>query len=295
MAGLSEPIRPLPEVLEAGWSEGRLDRPQGWLRYATAGQGPPLVLCHGFIGSAENFETWVPRLAGRCRLVIPDLPGFGSSDPLPERHTSRALASEVVALTERLGVERYRLGGLCLGADVALEVLAMAPRRVEALLLHTPLLDPGMLRTAFRWQVTAGTTRGLFELVSMLGRRRWLADLYRRMAVEGNAAVDRRAAEVNFRNQVRASPRAAREWLRESLHLQFTDLLGGWTGPVAVLAAGDDRILNLARLARFCAARPNTTLDVIAAAGHGWTEEFMARQLLVLERFLDEGAAAGAA
>jgi len=273
-------------VLAAGWQENWIDRPQGRMRYVTAGSGAPLVLCHGFIGSAENFESWVPRLARHRLLVIPDLPGFGDSAPLTGRHSSRALGSEVLALLDHLQLRRYELGGLCLGASVALELLAMAPQRPERLILHTPLLDPSSVARTFRVQSRVATAPAIFEVISFLGRRRVLADFYRRVAVEGAAEVDRRAADLNFANQVRADPRAAREWLRDGLGVDFRALLEGWEGPVEVLVAADDRIVELDRLRRFCASRPQTELSVIESAGHGWDAELIRRQLDVLESFL---------
>ncbi|MGC2295291.1 MAG: alpha/beta fold hydrolase [Candidatus Dormiibacterota bacterium] len=273
-------------MLAAGWQEHWIDRPQGRMRYVTAGTGKPLVLCHGFIGSAENFETWVPRLARRRSLVIPDLPGFGDSAPLRGQHTSRALASELLALLDHLQLRHYELGGLCLGAAVALELLAMAPERPERLILHTPLLDPSSVARTFRVQSRVATAPAIFELISFLGRRRVLADFYRRVAVEGAAEVDRRAADLNFANQVRADPRAAREWLRDGLGVDFRALLDGWKGPVVVLVAADDRIVELDRLRSYCAGRPHTELSVIESAGHGWDAELIRRQLDVLERFL---------
>jgi 3-oxoadipate enol-lactonase len=291
-----ESIEPLPAAVAAGWREAFIDRPQGRLRYVMAGAGIPLVLCHGFIGSAENFESWVPRLARSRQLVIPDLPGFGSSDPLPGAHTGRALAAEVLALLDHLQLGEYELGGLCLGAAVALELLAIEPDRSRRVILHTPLLDPTSVSRSFQLQARLGTAPGLFRLISFLGRRRTLADFYRRVAVEGRTEIDRRSGDVNFANQVRADPRAAREWLQDGMRADFRPLLIGWKGPLAVLAAADDRLLDLARVEEFCARRPQTQISVISAAGHGWDAELIRRQLDVLESFLarDAPATAGA-
>jgi pimeloyl-ACP methyl ester carboxylesterase len=281
---MNQPLAPLPEAVVAGWEEHVLERPQGPLRYVLAGSGPPLVLCHGFIGSAENFESWVARLAPHRLLVMPDLPGFGGSAPLPTAHRSRALAGEVRALLDHLEIQKFEAGGLCLGAAVAMELLAAAPARVGQLLLHTPLLTPRMVNRPFRLQVRALTAPGAFDLISAIGRWRPAADLYRRVVVEGSTPADRRSADVNFENQLRASPRAAREWLREGISLDFAPLLMGWEGDIQVLAATDDRILNVELLRRFCQGRPRTELSLVEAAGHGWTPEFMSRQLEILER-----------
>ncbi len=287
-------VAPLREAAQAGWEEHFFSRPQGRMRYVLAGQGPPLVLCHGFIGSAENFESWVPVLAPGRTLVIPDLPGFGLSDPLPGQHLSRALATEVRALMDHLGFPSYEAAGLCLGAAVALELAAAEPSRVRRLLLHTPLLSPEMVTRPFRLQVELLTLPGAlpFVAISAIGRWRVAADLYRRLVVEGAVEVDVRAADVNFANQLRATPRAAREWLREATRLQFTRLLDGWPGDTAILAAADDRILDIDLLRSYCALRPHLRLDLIASAGHGWTAEFMAGQLRVLESWARAEASA---
>ncbi len=231
----------------------------------------------------------MPRLARSRSLLIPDLPGFGASAELPGRHSSRALAAEVRAVLDQLGVGEFELGGLCLGCSVALELLDQAPRRVRRLLLHTPFLEPRGVPPGVRLQVRVSTLPGALEAIAYLGRRRWLADLYRRLLVEGDAAVDRRSADVNFLNQLRARPRAAREWLRDGTRRDFTPLLDGWPGPLEVVAAADDRLLDQARLSAYCERRPGTRLALIASAGHGWDRELIRRQLDELERFLDGG------
>jgi hypothetical protein len=58
----------------------------------------------------------------------------------------------------------------------------------------------------------------------------------------------------------------------------------GWDGVIHVLAAADDRILNAELLRRFCQGRRRTELGLVEAAGHGWTPEFMSRQLEILEQ-----------
>ena len=53
------------------------------------GSGPPLVVFHGWNGSKHNVLRWLPALAPRFRVIVPDLPGCNSLPPLPERHTTR--------------------------------------------------------------------------------------------------------------------------------------------------------------------------------------------------------------
>lgn len=285
------PAPPLaPGLTGLGATERVLQRPQGGLRYLVVGSGPALVLCHGFLGSAENFETWLPALAARRRLLIPDLPGFGASAPLPGRHTAAQLAREVAAVADAEGAATYDLGGLCLGASVALALHRLDPPAARSLILHTPLLHPSVVRRRFHRQVAVFTAPGVFAAIARVARSRLVSDLYKRWVVEGSGPVDARSAQVNFDNQRRASPRAAREWLRDGLAHDFRGDLARFPHRVLLLVAADDRIVDVPALVRLTARRPQTEFRVIASAGHGWIPEFITAQVAALTAFLDADA-----
>lgn len=255
------------------------------LRFLTGGDGPPLVLCHGFMGSAENFAGWFPALLPIRRLVVPDLPGFGASDPLPGPHTADALADAVAALCDRLGVERFDLAGLCLGGSVAQGLLVRRPASIRRLVVHTPLLAPHIVRRRFRLQVSLATTVGLYGLAVWLSRQRVVSDVYKRFVVEG-PDVDSEAARVNFENQRRAHPRATREWIRDGLARDDVAALARRSGPTLLLAAANDRIVDVAALRSLVGSLPAVRLEVIDGAGHGWNDAFVRAQVDCLTRFL---------
>jgi pimeloyl-ACP methyl ester carboxylesterase len=256
------------------------------LRYVIGGSGEPLVLLHGFLGSAENFETWFDELSARRTLIVPDLPGFGDSDPLRVAHTAEALAGAVEPLLRDLGVERFDLGGLCLGASPALVMAQRHAGRVGRLVLHTPLLDPSLVRRRFHLQAGAMTAPGVFNGFLWLSRRRVVSDLYKRLMVEGDG-VDRAAADMNFRNQTRANPRATREWLRDGLRRRDVGLLERRADPTLVLLAAGDRIVDVDGVRALTRRLPCVQFECVAEAGHGWNAEFVRRQLAVLGAFLD--------
>lgn len=259
------------------------------VRYLTGGDGPPLVLCHGFLGSAENFETWFDELVRIRTLVIPDLPGCGSSSPLHQtRHTAGALAAAVEAVCADAGVERYDLGGLCLGASVAMAMVRRNPGSVQRLLLHTPLLAPSLVRRRFHLQIRAFMAPGIFPTISWLSRQRLVSDLYKRVMVEG-ANVDNSAAEMNFRNQLRADPRALREWILHGLARNDVALLREAQSSALIIVASDDRIVDVPLLRTSVQAMDHVQLVTIADAGHGWTEGYVRRQLELISAFLMDG------
>src|SRR5919108_5953161 len=65
------------------------------------GAGKPLVLVHGLGGAAVNFTELAPLLARRRRVLVPNLPGHGGSEPLPEMRDLGSYADHVAALAER--------------------------------------------------------------------------------------------------------------------------------------------------------------------------------------------------
>lgn len=256
------------------------------IRYLVGGAGPPLVLCHGFLGSAENFETWFDELATMRTLVIPDLPGCGASDPLRgARHSAGALAAAVEAVCHDAAVERYDLGGLCLGSSVAMAMLKRRPAAVDRLLLHTPLLAPRLVRRRFHLQVRLFMAPGIFPAISWLSRQRLVSDLYKRLLVEGDN-VDSSAAEMNFRNQLRADPRALREWILHGLVRDDVAALRDCGVDVLIIVAADDSIVDVPLLRGTVQSMGHVRLGLVEDAGHGWTESYVRRQLDLIGAFL---------
>lgn len=116
-------------VLLAGLEERLYERRGALIRTFEGGEGPPLLLVHGFGGAAWNFTELAPLLPGR-RLIIPDLPGHGASSPLP----APTLAGFADVLAEILDGPTDVLGH-SLGGVVALRLAERHPSLVRRLVL----------------------------------------------------------------------------------------------------------------------------------------------------------------
>src|SRR5256885_13547323 len=68
------------------------------LRYLVAGEGETLVLVHGLGGSAANWLALAPLLLPGRRVLVPELPGHGGSDPLPAAASLNAYADPIAGL-----------------------------------------------------------------------------------------------------------------------------------------------------------------------------------------------------
>ncbi|KNG95287.1 alpha/beta fold hydrolase [Pseudaestuariivita atlantica] len=116
----------------AGFDTGR----QGGLAYAAGGEGPPLVLLHGFPQTHAMWAHIAPILALTHRVICPDLPGYGDSDtPGLEGASFRAMGQAVLGLLDHLGVERFALVGHDRGGRVAHRLCLDAPDRVDRVAL----------------------------------------------------------------------------------------------------------------------------------------------------------------
>jgi pimeloyl-ACP methyl ester carboxylesterase len=96
---------------------------------------PPLVLVHGLGGTIENWRALAPPLAGRHRVVVPDLPGHGHSQALPEARNVDALAEAVLAIVDADGARDAVWIGHSLGGVVGLRAAVLRPDAVRGLVL----------------------------------------------------------------------------------------------------------------------------------------------------------------
>jgi pimeloyl-ACP methyl ester carboxylesterase len=262
-----------------------IDVGQRRVRYLDQGSGHPLLLCHGFIGSLENFHSWSPAFSGYRRVLIPDLPGCGETPAGEPPFTVASHAEFLRAFADRLGLKEHDVGGICLGATVALEYASRVRERIARLVLHTPIYSPQTLRVAFKRQVRAFTSRPIFWAVDRLRRNRVVSDLYKRFLVEG-PGVDPYDAQLNFENQQRADGRAARQWLRDGITRDYREFLSGWRKPALVVVAADDRTVDVDAIRNLKELMPQSQIRVIESAGHGWTPTLIAAQVEAISAFL---------
>jgi pimeloyl-ACP methyl ester carboxylesterase len=104
------------------------------LNYQEAGTGTPLVLLHGFPLDSRTWREQVAALSDRCRVIAPDLRGFGQSKS-NDAFTMESLADDVHALLADLEALPCVLGGLSMGGYVALAYAKKYPADLRGLAL----------------------------------------------------------------------------------------------------------------------------------------------------------------
>jgi pimeloyl-ACP methyl ester carboxylesterase len=106
------------------------------LYYKTCGQGPPLLLLHRFFGTGTfSWGRFIPTLAAKYRLIVPDLRGHGRSTNPSGEFTHRQSASDMFALLDSLGLQQVKAMGISSGGMTLLHMATQQPSRIEAMVL----------------------------------------------------------------------------------------------------------------------------------------------------------------
>lgn len=144
-AGGADQPRPTPTTATAAASSGRVPVKGVDYYYEVRGQGQPLLLLHGGLGSGDMFGPAVPALtAGGRQVITIDLQGHGRT-PLGNRPIRcESIADDVAAVLAKLGRTKLDVLGYSFGACVALRLGVQHPDRVRQLVLvSTPYADDG--------------------------------------------------------------------------------------------------------------------------------------------------------
>src|SRR5216683_5469728 len=122
------------------------------LYYETHGEGRPLILLHGGLGSGEMFGPVIPALAAGHQVIAVDLQGHGRTADIDRPIDVRLMADDIAALIDHLGLEKPDLVGYSLGGGVALHTAAKYPAKVRRLVAVSANIRPDAIYAEMRVQ-----------------------------------------------------------------------------------------------------------------------------------------------
>jgi 3-oxoadipate enol-lactonase len=221
-------------------------------------EGAPAVVLSGSLGT--SFDLWAPQLEalhGRFRVLRYDHRGHGGSEVPPGPYSVPALATDVLALLDELGLERVSFCGLSLGGIVGMLLAAEHPDRIERLVLACTA--PRFLDEA-TWRERAALVRreGPAAVADGTLTRWFTAPFHER----------RPDAVQRIREQLVATPREGYAGCCEALAAwDFNSRLGSIRVPTLVIAGSDDPSVTAAAAERLAGAL-GAPLTVVAAAAH---------------------------
>lgn len=233
------------------------------LVFDDVGEGLPVVLLHGFPLSRQMWRPQAEVLTkAGYRVITPDLPGFGASQPLAGPAGMEAYADAVIALLDELGIDRAVVGGMSMGGYVLLNLVERYPQRLlAALYLVTRAAADDAPGKARRGDL-AGAVRG--------GDREVVPEAFEKLLFAPETPKKRPELVAAVRQWMDA---AAPEGVVGGLlamrdRKDYLDLLSTFALPSLVIGATEDAAVPPAHAEALAAGLPDADLHIIPRAGH---------------------------
>jgi pimeloyl-ACP methyl ester carboxylesterase len=239
--------------------------------------GTPVLMLHGIGGNAQSCAAAARELSGHGHPAYSwDAPGYGESADLAEG-TDHAAA--VVAVLDKLGLEKVHLFGTSWGGVIAAQVADRAPHRVASLVLADSTRGSGTDPQAAAAMLARSTE------LEELGPREFAARRAPRL-VAPHCHPEVTTMVFEQMTQVRLSGYTAAAQMMAAT--DNTDLLARLTVPTLVLVGEDDVVTGVAESERLAALVPGARLTVVPGAGHCAVTERPAAVAGVLREFWAE-------
>ena len=256
------------------------------VRYVDVGEGPVVVMLHGFASSLETWDVLLPELSRTHRVIALDLKGFGWTDRPDGDYSPDAQAKLVLALLDARGVDRAAVVAHSWGTSVALAMALRAPTRVTRLALYDAWVYEEQLPTFFLWSrsdVVGEVLVGLYYN-ERPDERLEAAFFDKRYLTEGLVEAVERSLD---RPGTRAAALAA---IRDQRFSELQPRYHTIGVPTLLLWGREDGVTTLENGERLLRDLPNATMKVYPRCGHFPMIEAAAQSNRDLEAFLGEGA-----
>ncbi|MGO9985890.1 MAG: alpha/beta fold hydrolase [Rhodomicrobium sp.] len=246
----------------------------------------PIVLLHGTGSSLYAWEGWVQALKNERRVIRFDLPGFGLTGPSPNGvYTIASDVSVVVAVLDKLGIERCVLGGNSLGGTISWRTALAYPSRVEKLILvdsggypQHSISQPIGFRLA--------RTPGVSWLLQNTLPRFLVEQGYRNVFGDPDKVTPEMVDRSVELTQREGNRRALLERLRQSSSGTYAQRISELKLPALILWGGKDRLIPPSNAQRFHRDIAGSILVIFDDLGHAPEEEDPAKTVAAVKQFL---------
>lgn len=233
------------------------------MAYDDSGNGPPLLLIHGFPLCRRMWRPQMNKLplAG-WRVIAPDLRGFGDSDAPDGPYSMEIFADDVIGLMDHLAIEKAVIGGMSMGGYVLFNLLERYPERVRgALFITTRANADDEAGRARRLQLATDVRKYGPQVV---------ADAFEQVLFAPGTPAERPklVEEVCGWMVGNDSRGLAGGLLAMRERKDYTQLLGSFRVPAMAIAAEEDQAAPPAALGIIAAGIPGCRLCTVPAAGH---------------------------
>ena len=218
-----------------------------------------LILVHGYLGGSAQWAAQVSAFSERCRVLTPDLPGFGNNAALQSPCTINGYAEYVLEYAASQGADEYALLGHSMGGMIVQEMVSAAPQRIKKLILY-----------------------GTGALGRLPGRFETIEESARRIRADGVAATAKRISATWFMHPeqtaaacsncaaiaVNASEQAALAGLEAMQNWSGEQNLPNISCPALVIWGDGDRAYPWSQPAKLWQNIPGARLAVVPGCSH---------------------------
>lgn len=230
------------------------------LSYTDEGRGLPLLLVHGFPLCRGAWQKQLEALRSVCRVIAPDLRGFGESGGGPGATTMSEFAADLRGLLQQLQTGPAVLVGHSMGGYVALAFARRFPQMLSGLVLVSS-------KAGADTPEAAAGRRAAVEKVRAEGVSVVVDAMVAKMLSAGNLHATT-AQQVRDLMAPSKPEGVIAALLGMAERPDSTPILAGISVPTLVVTGADDRIIPPAESEKLAAAIPRAQLHVIPRAGH---------------------------
>ena len=235
----------------------------GQLHYVEVGSGMPLLLVHGFPLDHTMWQGQIDGLADCCRVIAPDLRGFGQSSVTPGLVTMQRMADDLAELLSGIGIEEpVVFCGLSMGGYVAWQFAARHRARLARLILCDTRAVADSTEAAAGRNALADRVRKegpAFVAESMLPK------LFAPATIEAAAPCVEQTRQVILRADPQGIAAASRGMAQRP---DVSEKLSQLDLPALLVCGQHDAISPASEMREIAAKMPRAAFVVIPAAGH---------------------------
>jgi pimeloyl-ACP methyl ester carboxylesterase len=256
------------------------------LRYRSTGDGdgPAVVLIHGYGASLDSWRGVDDALAAVHRVIAIDLKGFGWSSRPDGDYAPAAHAALVWKALDKLGATDVALVGHSWGASVVLAMALERPDRVRRIALVSAYVYDEQVPSFIRWSQVGGIGELIFALTYRERIEERVPLAYHDDRFVTQARVDAVQAEFDKPGTVAAALATARGHRFAAQAARYPSI----AKPVLLLWGDDDLVTPASAGQRLARELPNATLVMFPACGHMPMVEARPALVRALQAFLAE-------
>jgi len=243
------------------------------ISYLDQGQGPPVLLIHGFGGSMWQWEHQQSALATRFRVITPDLPGSGLSDKPDIAYTPDEMLHFLTEFLDALRIPQASLVGNSMGAGLAIGMALDHPDRVSKLVLISglpPRVMDHLANPSIKRALTAGTPSWLVSFGNFLFGG-LMVDRILKEIVYDHTLLTPAILERSNRNRQRPGLIKPLMTVGDNLPAweeRYAPRIGTITQPTMILWGEEDRVFPIKAGKLLHELIPKSAFTAIPRAGH---------------------------